>query len=853
MQTNIPSVGNNVKLNPLGLAVDSIAYKNGFINLKGVEPSLGLPSGFTLTQPNSVYYFPIFGISNTYGDSRKFTGRDTLVFVNKNVGYNNINPTFNIDISGNFRSLSAYIPNLSATYIVPASGSDTLYVNATNVLFNSDLYLNNKTYINSLYANSVFTNSLTAENRIENNTIINIFQLTGAYVDHDVVIAGNLTATDVFAASSIEALYLDADLALFSSLTSEFVTVTDTLSVGGDIYANRIYGQVDLDPFSQLYYNNSNQLSIGSNQTYEFAVRPSDSYSTDNINVPRTRNGDWDSNYGTISPDNSLKPYFKNLQAVFDYVYYNGLVGQNLYIYIDEDLIAGEDKPNFFTTDRSGEYAGCTITGNLTAKYYSTEWLGANYPSLTAAGMLGGDFVWAKDTSVDINGVFSYLNLPPLEFNVVHVYGRFEIGSMINSNKTAFYSTWRPFDMAPRKLIHRTYICANPSLSCGQFKDTAVAQLSTWNVVKTKSPVQGRQVEFNHKNYLYLHNLCFEFNTNSVDSTGLVFFDGHTEITNLTIALLGTGIYTYGAMILDSEPVHVHVTGWNLADPIVFNPTNWGQWNQNGYTFVDPNYFPGYGIAIVGNPNSSSPTLVNFGPNTAYTGLINVTNGAFLDRIDYGSYREIGRRSVLPSSLILDGKFNANALLQLGNKSRIQSQEYIFKTVNFGLSSKNLKANNQLINFVNPTYTLEVYDDPKSKVNFKYINYAGSFSTLYVVQNGFTNWTFSLNQQANTQYVNTFLNVFNGNVNDNYYIFYPNASINYIDLSNVLGTVGYLNYLTPSYNPQAAYNNNTTMQYVGVASIPFFNGNNAYRLNSPLDNLGTNNVYDLNFYEPSTR
>jgi hypothetical protein len=847
MQTYPPSVGNNVKLNPLGPAINSYAYTSGFINLKGVEPSLGIPTGFTLTQPNSVYYFPVFGIADTYGDSRKFTGKDCLVFVNKNLGYNNINPTFNVDISGNFHALSAYIPNLSALYIVPAAGSNTIYFNASSVVFNSDLYANKNTFIENLTANSIYTNSLTANNKIENNTIVNIYTLTGAYVNQDVVIAGNLTATNVTATSSIATSFLSASSAFFNTLTANYATINYTLSVGGDIYANNIHGQVDLDPFCQLYYKNNNQLSIGNTQNYTFAVRPSDCYSTDNISVPRTINGDWDNNYGMIDEDsNVLRPYFKNLQAVFDYVYYNGFIGQNLYICVDEDIISGENKVNYFTSDQSGQYAGCTTTGNISAAFYSTEWLGSNYPSLTSAGLQGGDFVWAADNTADINGTFSYLQVPVLNFINVYITGRYEIGTRVNANGHTYYSIWKPYNDNPRKISFRTNICANPSLQFGQFNDTTVAQLSTWNTVKTKSVVQGRQVSFSYKNNLNLYNLNFEFNTNSIDSTGVVIYDGQVVLSNITISLLGTGIYTYGALAIDGPLTYVHAAGSNLADPIVFSVENWNQWNQNGYTFIDPNYFPGFGLAIVGNPNY--PTIVNFGPNTAYTGIINVTNGATFDDVDYNTFRTIGRGSALPSSIILDGNFNANALYQLGDNALITSYEYIFRTTNFNLSSKNLKSNNLSINGIEPTYTLQVYDDPLNKVNFKFINYNGSFSTLNFQFFGFTNWTFNLGDGTTTQSINTFLNVFNGNVSDPTYYFYPKAQYKYIDLSLAVGSIGHLNYLTLS-----KYSTNTTMNYTSLDFMPYFNNNNAFRLISPMSNLGINNSYDLNFYAPSTR
>jgi len=43
------------------------------------------------------------------------------------------------------------------------------------------------------------------------------------------------------------------------------------------------------------------------------------------------------------------------------------------------------------------------------------------------------------------------------------------------------------------------------------------------------------------------------------------------------------------------------------------------------------------------------------------------------------------------------------------------------------------------------------------------------------------------------------------------------------------------------------------MDYVNQNFIPYFNSRSAYKLDSPLINLGINNTYDLNFYAPSTR
>jgi hypothetical protein len=840
MQTSPPSVGNNVKLNPLNSTVNSVAYNNNFISLKTAEPSLGLPSGYTLTQPNSVHYFPVFAIADSYKDSRKFTGNNTLTFVNKNLGYNTTNPTYNIDISGNFRALSAYILNFSAKYIIPASGINTLFFNySSGVYFNNDLYLNNNTYIKSLTTDSLYTNFLSAYKEIS-TTIYTIYNLTGAYVDHDVIIAGDLTATNVFASSSVITPYISSISAFFTNLTAEYLTVNNTLSVNGDIYGNQIYGKIQIDPFSQLYYNDKNQLSIEPNQNCFFAVRPSDGYSTDNVDTPRTVNGYSENTWLEINEDaNVLKPYFKNLQPVFDYIYKNGIVGKDVTIYIDEDIIEGEDKENYYTVDKSGDYAGCSITGNLTAIHYSTEWLGLNHPSLTAAGMLGGDFIWAADNSIDATGVFSYLDLPPLEFNNINICGRFEIGSKINSNNTLYYSsTGRSFTENPRKISFRTYVCTNPTLSAGEFKKTGTAQLSTWNHVRTKSTVQGRQVEFSHDTNLTLNNLCFEFITNSDDSTALVFYNGKTTVSNLTVSLLGNGVYSYGSLYLNSPNVKFQVCGTELIDPTMLSVPTWNTWNTNGNTFKNPRYFPGYGMAIVGNPSVSNPTIVNFGTSTSYTGFINVNNGALFDNTDYNVARISGRYSYLNSSIILDGKFNASSLYKIGDHGRIQGCEYLFKTNGFALSSKHIKPNNQT---VQESYILSINDIVGKPINFKFINYAGSFSTLNVNYYGYKNWAFTPNVGLITNFKNSYLSVNNGNIYDSFYVFNGNNA----DLSQSVFSMGHINTLVPS-----RYNSESQIQYVGVSDI--MNYDLYYQLNSPIyNNFGTS--YTLNFYTSSVR
>jgi hypothetical protein len=838
MQTNPPSVGNNVKLNPLAPAVNSVAYKNGFINLKGVEPSLGIPTGYTVTQANSAYYFSLFAVATSYADSRKFSGNDNLVFVNKNLGYNNLNPTYNIDISGNFHALSAYIENLSAAVIVPAANINNLYFNySSGVFFNTDFYSNRNTIANSITADSIFTNNLSANNYIQ-TTIYTIYQLTGAYVDQDIIINGNLTANNVFSKNNLFTTYLSANSAFFNSLTSSNLTIYDNLSVQNNISAKNIFGKINIDPFSQLYYNDSNQLSIATNEDYFLAVRPSDPYSTDNVNVPRTLNGDWFSNNGYNKEDqNVLKPYFKNIQAAFDYIYNNNIIGNNLTIYVDENIVAGENKANLFTPDDSGKYAGCTVTGNLSAGFFSTEWLGSRYPSLTAAGVLGGDFIWAKNNTYDAFGTFSYLNVQELQFSKVILQSRYDLGKQVMISNTSYYSpSARKFTDAPLNISFRTYICSDPTLSYGQF-GTLANMVSTWTSNRTKASIQGRQVSFNHNTELEIKNLCFEFNTNANDSTGLVFYDGRTKGSNLTVALLGNGVYTYGALYLNSQNSYYQACGETLGDFSVFNNNNWGNYvSLNGYNFNTPNIYPGYGLAIVGNYDLNKPTIISYGVNGAYTGFINSYNGSNFDITDYNVNRTIGRLSYIQSSLILDGSFNAYCLYQLGDNSRIQGSENIFKTDNFTLTSLNLNPNNQAS--YNPNYTLSLFDNPNNRFNFRYCNFSGNFSSLAINYYGYGNWAFAPQDNVSQSNYNSYLNVYNNNTSDIFYSFKPT----YIDITNSVLSVGHINYINPTN-----YNSTNTMQYVGVKNL--VNYTQYFNLKSPFSGLD----FTLNFYSKSIR
>jgi hypothetical protein len=837
MSTSPPSVGNRVRLNPLEYTLNSVAYTTGYIELASVEPSLGIPTGYTFTEVGSAYYFPIFGISNTYAKSRKFTGNNSLIYKNKNLGINNPNPTYNVDISGTLRATDATVATLQVTNLV---GQNSLTVNFPNgVTFNTPVIFNYNVNINDIFANNISTYNLNAENLIYSNTITEVNNLVSADISEDLNISANLTATNIFATNSISSVSLNAVNSNFNSVIVDGgINVKNNLNVENNVYANNIYGKIAIDDSSQLYYNENNQLSISKIKDYWFAIRPSDSYSTDNINVARTLNGPKDD--GSDEESYVLKPYFKNVQAVIDYVYTNGIYGNNLTIWVDEDIIAGENRANRYTEDNSGYYAGCTVTGNLSAAFYSTEFIQNALPSLYEAGLRGGDYIWCKDTNSIINGQFYYIELYPINFNNINIQGRYEIGSYINSNGTKLYSTSRPFNFSPRKITFRTYICSDTSLPFRSFNTDP----NSWLDVYTKSSVQGRQVQFNQSQSVFLNliNLCFEFNTNSCDSSGLIFYNGNNRINNVTVALQGTGIYSYGAINVESEYANVEIRGSYLLDPFylgydIFGNSVWNTWNNFG--FSDPNYFPGYGLAIMGNIYPNTGVIVNYNESNPECGLINIKDGGNLRVNDFVNGRKYGNNSFIQNSIILDGTFIANTLFNLDNKANLFLQQNMFRGDTFDLSSFFIAYNNTK---TNDTFLAKITNNQN---NFKYINFNGSFATFNPHNNSFANWTFRNEDSLPGIPYNTYLSV-NNNFNDPYYVFSSQIKPFYATLTNSVNSIGHINYMASS-----TFNTNNLIYYVNVFGLKKYNEYGIFNLNSPTQQIDAN--YTLNFYTQSTR
>jgi len=823
MQTSPPSLANNVKLRPLSPYINYNAYANNFISLPFAEPSLGLPTGYNTTATGATYYFPVFGGDDgsntaTYQTSRRFTGDDSLIFKNNNIGYNNTNPVFNFDINGSLKANSAFINQLSAVSIVPNSNNDALSAIFPNGIFiKSNAFFDKDVNFANLTANNITVNNIYPTNY---NLIVSNYT---NYYSSNLTIYGNLnigslSANSVFS-STLSTASLSAVSSYVNNLTSNNLTVNQYISAD-QIFANNIHGKIDVDPFSPLYYNQNNQLSYSPRQSsYSFAVRPSDSYSTDSLTINRDANGAWDS-LNKTEDSSVLRPYFKSIQSVFDYVSANQLEGSGLTIYIDEDIILGQNN----------QY---TYTGNISGNFYTTSQV---QPSLN--NTLGGLFFWNKNHNANTNGNVNVLTIPPLRFINLVIKGRYDIGSR-TSNKT-YYSTSRGFQDAPRKIIARTYFSTLSTLGFNNFGGDAVI----WNSVDTKNVVDSTPIVFNCSNLTttYISNLCFEFVSNSFNTKPLVFKNGNYYIGNITISLLGNAKYTTG-YIYATENSSITVVGSTLYDPYYLTPTTWNTWATYGYTTGQN--FPGYGLALIGNKNNT-PTVLG-------DSLITIDKKSSFELYD-SNYS--GNKTGYHSSILLDGFINGYSFYSIADSSEITHSDNVFITNSFILSSNTTKNNNY--NAYN-TNIMSVYTDNLNLLNFKFLNIKNSFNSFNFNSDGFATWTFSI-EEYNSKNIswnryNSNISVYNGKY-ENLVTFNPNPAVlnstknGSIDYTNSLNATGYINLLNAS-NQIRSNNTSSLIYYVNPYSLKVYDqitGDAVYHIKSPVP---SSPYYTLNFYIPS--
>lgn len=848
--TKVPNIGDSVKLKKLtDPTLNRNAYANGFIDLASVEPSLGLPSGTTNTVPDSAYYFPIIGIDPYHANSRKFTGNDSLIFKNKNLGINNQNPVYDLDINGNLNVLSgANIQTLSAINLVPSSLSNTLSVQYPGgVNFNSDVYFNNNIFVNNAVATSLVTSYLSALSSNITNKITVTLTLSNANVN-TLNITGNLTANNITVLNTLSSYSISASNIIANSITSNTLTINNQLSVGGDIYASNVHGYIDLDPNSILKYNGT-LLSINTSNNYTFAVRPSDSYSTDDPNVPRTLQGSFDSST-SVFESNFYKPFFKTLRGALNYVDNINLTGNSLYIYIDEDIVEGESQrpavPN--PNDNSGNYISPqSYNGNMRGAFYSTEWLTQHYPNMVTNGIKGGNFYWSSDGNI-ISGFENYITIgPEINFDNIIVQGRTEIGVSKNiDTNTPPLKMWtnegKIYDTPSNKISFRTYY-NNTTASFGNFgNQNSQSIYNNWIALSGMPlPRYARPLQFGSKSIVSFRNLILEFDSNAYDSSAVIVYDGgQVNLSNITIALLGTAPYAYGAICSYQSPSWVSIRGTdNQLDPYYYSSSlTYPYRNKNSLIpNAAPYYYPGH-FTVIGNPsNRNIPTMLT-------RGFLIATNGGTINHYDYGATsRNYGYGSLLNMCSILDGNFNSDCYYYFENNTTGRDvSQFLVKGNTFALSSY----------AYNDSFLPTPFNFNKP-LNFRYFKFSSSFSKVnYSASSDLYTW--NCNSGAN----------YPGTVKHFYYPF------NYNGKHNADSTDPYL-YNPSSYTVNLSafiYGTNTNLidtgsNYVDVTSkwILYYrplsdpqgmaNFNEYYTITSP--DAAPAQDYTLGYYRTSTR
>lgn len=578
--------------------------------------------------------------------------------------------------------------------------------------------------------------------------------------------------------------------------------------------ANNYNGFIQVDP--NYFSFNGYTLTSNVSSVYFFGVKPSDSHSTDDTTVLRTLNGAWDGSDGsTIETLPVCKPYFKNIRQVFNYVSDNGLYGEELNVLIYEDILQ-----NNYNNNDTASSTGCSYNGNITGQFYSQQNVNTYVPkTLIDTGLQAGDYFWVADSTQPANGNIYYWGTGKISFENLNILGMYEIGSLINSNGKRQYTTQKPFNFSPRKISFRTYVCNNPNLPFGNFGS---GNLDDWANVSTNA-IYNRQVSFGSKQTdVTIKNLCFEFDGNTHDSTGLIFYSSHNYLVNVTIALKGQSRYPYGAVGVWPGAT-VYVCGEPQIDPYLLTPGTWNNWNQLS-TATDRAYYPGYGLAIVGNEKYRNyPTLLDQ--------FFDVWRGN-LYIMDYNTNRRIGRRAYHNASIILDGNFNSFRFYIGQEKTKIYNINYIFRTSNFVLSSV-------YGTYLDASTYLNKFNFNQNYLNFNYYYYGGNYNRFQPHYFDLNTWTFSDSVALSGYYINNNQFTVNNHILQSGYTFLDSRTIN---LSGWLYDTFYVNSLAPS---NGLNDNSYLYDYVGPYDLPLYNTAGFYKLPSPINNSFT---YTLNYY-----
>lgn len=809
--SEILSFAGNVQLKPLS-AINQRNY--GFIKLKTAEPSLGLPSISNAITFDAINYFiPVIARDKTYDNSRKFTGLDTIFISGCKIAYNHVYPNFNFDINGSIGALSAFIPTVSTSKIY----GDFLYIQ-NDIYFVNQVEFDYDANFISLTSNDIYTNVL-----IQNSSVY--IDLNANENDIDNILNYNIDLSRINVNQNFTSNYLQSNsLSSFQlsayELSSEYfnsndVNVTQNIDAY-NIFANNIHGNIDIDPNSNLYYTNNN-LSFSSNQIFTYGIKPSDPYSTDSLSVDRTINGNWaHDSIEAFTSNEVLKPFFKTLQAAVNYVYSNPnkINGYKLNFYIYEDHQVNRVN---------------SLPPQLKTQFHTTDDLKTNYPDVFNAGLSGGNFIWNDNTnricyahSIDIGGLL---------FKNIDIIGVYEIGSLIYTDGTKQFVKQKPFNRSPHKIIIRNYICNNPLIGYGNFKENGKSfNIKDWTEVSANNQVVIDSLALGNKSSnVNIQNLCLEVNQNSSYSATVHPTQNSTyRFGNFTIALLGKALYNYGAFTVEFG-ANVIINGTNQIDPYFLTPTTW---NTQGWKSIKgatgPDYFPGWGFALVGqqDPTKQPVFLSTLGAEFGQKKGIFIIN-------DDNIIRDIGRQTYLNCGVILDGSFYSQNFYRFTETyGYLSPTNYIFRNQNFTLSTANIKNSNGFsiidVNSVN-------------RINFKTINFASSYNIYDPKNYGLTPWTVKLDDNLSLTLNNNSNLVKNLNPNDSYWKFDINGNV---DLSNSLNAISARNILVAE---PAVSTDTQLINTVNESGLTLYD-HYYYKINTPFDYNNTS--YVLNYYSP---
>lgn len=717
MSSSPPLISGLIKLTSISRLKQGIANEFGFIDLRSVEPSLGLPSGSTNTLPNSAYFFPIFGIGKSYKETRKFTGFDTLIIRNNKLGFNTRLPTFSVDISGNLRATSSVFNELSTPRISQVSNTDTNLVISTpnTVIISNNLQVDGNTFAPNITANTVLVSNLTAQNKFEENTIVTVYTLTAAEIAGNFSVSGTLSADNIDIENNLLVKAITAANIFTENLTAVNLTVRNNSLIEGDLtVTGKIFGEVNLDPTTALRYNTDKQLQYRGNIDYIFAVCPTDQHATDSPTQDRSSTGLYDTNViDSRSLGGALRPFFKTLQGVFNFVQGSGIFGQTLRIHILGPHIYGEQRvPGSESTD-GGNYSSLSFkTGNLNSAFYSSEWLFNNQRSLYDAGIRGGEFIWSSDGS-PIAGEISQFTLPNINFRTLQIFGYYNVGNtsryapdagttiaLIDKNPNQVFAQkdssdqpkqlWqfgKPFNHPPPTITHRVYVCSDPTKNFGQFSDTTA---QTWTESNTSYGLTFKPIYIDTSPALFMdmRDLAFEIISNTTYTEGFHLETGTIWAYGLSIACQGESIYTRGALWCNSASSKINFSGDDNQGDV--DPEFYFAWNRNstdsfwpgvnfrnarhieagdGTQFPRRSIFPRHGLALIGNPSNKRPTII-WNVDNPNTGIINLKEGSEWRNVNYGTNsRKIGYLNQNDTQIILAGKWNTPSIFYFENNA----------------------------------------------------------------------------------------------------------------------------------------------------------------------------------------